>query len=174
MTSVPSGSKVLHASEATTQRLLAAHCHLGTKNVNFQMTKYVAKRRADGTNIINLHKTCSTPHGGGGPGSGPVVFSAALARFAPPPYVQHRDGSFTLVEDSAPGAAGRMSAFHGQFGTFGGSSSFSNSRSVSGFASTTGIRVPVFLSFTSNTGSSTPQTYLKKKATAFNACFWVE
>ncbi len=67
---------------------------------------------------INLHKTCSTPHGGGGPGSGPVVFSPALARFAPPPYVRQADGGFTLVEDPAPDAAGRMAAFHGQFGTF--------------------------------------------------------
>jgi glycine dehydrogenase subunit 2 len=37
---------------------------------------------------INLHKTFSTPHGGGGPGSGPVVFSAALTPFAPLPYVE--------------------------------------------------------------------------------------
>ena len=36
---------------------------------------------------INLHKTFSTPHGGGGPGAGPVVLSAALAPFAPLPYV---------------------------------------------------------------------------------------
>ncbi len=57
---------------------------------------------------------------------------------------------------------------------FGGSSSFSKSRSVSGFAKTTGIRVPVLRSFTWKTGSSTPQTYLKKKATALSACFWVE
>jgi len=36
---------------------------------------------------INLHKTFSTPHGGGGPGSGPVVFSDKLAPFAPVPFV---------------------------------------------------------------------------------------
>ena len=36
---------------------------------------------------INLHKTFSTPHGGGGPGAGPVVLSKALAPFAPVPYV---------------------------------------------------------------------------------------
>ena len=40
---------------------------------------------------INLHKTFSTPHGGGGPGAGPVVLSAALAPFAPVPFVV-RDG----------------------------------------------------------------------------------
>jgi glycine dehydrogenase subunit 2 len=37
---------------------------------------------------INLHKTFSTPHGGGGPGSGPVVLSEALAPFAPLPFVE--------------------------------------------------------------------------------------
>ena len=43
---------------------------------------------------INLHKTFSTPHGGGGPGSGPVVLSEALAPFAPLPYVVHGKEGF--------------------------------------------------------------------------------
>jgi len=72
---------------------------------------------------INLHKTFSTPHGGGGPGSGPVVFSDKLAPFAPVPYVQYRDGKATFIQtrrDVAPGAKpfGRMTAFHGQMGMF--------------------------------------------------------
>ena len=41
---------------------------------------------------INLHKTFSTPHGGGGPGAGPVALSAALAPFAPLPFVGRRRG----------------------------------------------------------------------------------
>ena len=41
---------------------------------------------------INLHKTFSTPHGGGGPGAGPVVLSAALAPYAPLPFVVNDDG----------------------------------------------------------------------------------
>jgi len=57
MTSVPTGSKVLHASEATTQRLLAAHCHLGTKNVTHSMNKYVYARTKEGVHVINLHMT---------------------------------------------------------------------------------------------------------------------
>jgi glycine dehydrogenase subunit 2 len=70
---------------------------------------------------INLHKTFSTPHGGGGPGSGPVVLSAALAPFAPLPYVEKHGGEYVLVEEE--GAAdthsfGRMTAFHGQMGMF--------------------------------------------------------
>jgi len=73
---------------------------------------------------INLHKTFSTPHGGGGPGSGPVVLSEALAPFGPLPYTARmEDGSIHLIEEENVGAEmpqsfGRMSAFHGQMGMF--------------------------------------------------------
>src|SRR5262249_14141291 len=48
---------------------------------------------------INLHKTFSTPHGGGGPGAGPVVFSERLARFAPLPYIVQDKGGWRFVEN---------------------------------------------------------------------------
>jgi glycine dehydrogenase subunit 2 len=73
---------------------------------------------------INLHKTFSTPHGGGGPGSGPVVLSEALAPFGPIPYAAKMpDGSYKLVEEESademhPQSFGRMTAFHGQMGMF--------------------------------------------------------
>ena len=73
---------------------------------------------------INLHKTFSTPHGGGGPGSGPVVLSEALAPFGPLPYAaKYPDGSYKLVEEESAGEEhprtfGRMTAFHGQMGMF--------------------------------------------------------
>jgi glycine dehydrogenase subunit 2 len=73
---------------------------------------------------INLHKTFSTPHGGGGPGSGPVVLSAALAPYAPLPFVVHGPDGFGLVEhegDPRAGDArpfGRLKGFHGQMGMF--------------------------------------------------------
>ena len=79
---------------------------------------------------INLHKTFSTPHGGGGPGSGPTVLSEALAPYAPIPYVVEEEGVYHLVETrraaKAEGAKagegaesfGRMTAFHGQMGMF--------------------------------------------------------
>jgi glycine dehydrogenase subunit 2 len=73
---------------------------------------------------INLHKTFSTPHGGGGPGSGPVVLSEALAPYGPLPFVARMaDGSYKLVEEENageehPDAFGRMVAFHGQMGMF--------------------------------------------------------
>ncbi|MCB2072884.1 MAG: aminomethyl-transferring glycine dehydrogenase subunit GcvPB [Novosphingobium sp.] len=73
---------------------------------------------------INLHKTFSTPHGGGGPGSGPVVLSEALTPYAPLPFVARGpDGAVRLVEEEdgaaeLPGSFGRMTAFHGQMGMF--------------------------------------------------------
>ncbi len=73
---------------------------------------------------INLHKTFSTPHGGGGPGSGPVVLSEALSPYGPLPFTErHANGHFSLVEeetveDRHPHTFGRMSAFHGQMGMF--------------------------------------------------------
>ena len=68
---------------------------------------------------INLHKTFSTPHGGGGPGAGPVVLSERLAPYAPVPYVVVRDGKLDLVEHAEGTASfGRMTAFHGQMGMF--------------------------------------------------------
>ena len=57
---------------------------------------------------INLHKTFSTPHGGGGPGAGPVVLSAALAPFAPAPWLSH--GEHGLHPHRACGRRGRPGA----------------------------------------------------------------
>jgi glycine cleavage system P protein (glycine dehydrogenase) subunit 2 len=89
---------------------------------------------------INLHKTFSTPHGGGGPGAGPVALSAALAPFMPVPYVVADKGGVRYVEhgstptpnpspqgggesgrasgDDDAKPFGRMCAFHGQMGMF--------------------------------------------------------
>ena len=70
---------------------------------------------------INLHKTFSTPHGGGGPGSGPTVLSQRLAPFAPLPYVEKAEDGLRLVEninDAENNPFGRMVAFHGQMGMY--------------------------------------------------------
>ncbi|MEX2201799.1 MAG: aminomethyl-transferring glycine dehydrogenase subunit GcvPB [Dongiaceae bacterium] len=68
---------------------------------------------------INLHKTFSTPHGGGGPGAGPVVFSDKLATYVPLPFVVHDAEGFRLVEQADDGKSfGRLKGFHGQMGMF--------------------------------------------------------
>jgi len=69
---------------------------------------------------INLHKTFSTPHGGGGPGSGPTVLSDALKNHAPVPFVVKTKDGFDLVENTedTDGSFGRMCAFHGQMGMY--------------------------------------------------------
>ncbi len=64
---------------------------------------------------LNLHKTFSSPHGGGGPGSGPVACSAELAGFLPDPVVVMKDdGGYALRKKD--GSFGRLLAFHGNIG----------------------------------------------------------
>jgi glycine dehydrogenase subunit 2 len=66
---------------------------------------------------INLHKTFTTPHGGGGPGSGPVCFKKHLAPFQPSPVLVMNDGRYALDYDR-PESVGRLRAFQGNFGMF--------------------------------------------------------
>ena len=64
---------------------------------------------------LNLHKTFSTPHGGGGPGSGPVGVKAELAPFLPAPTVEF-DGSRYYFDHSRPLSIGKVRSFYGNFG----------------------------------------------------------
>jgi glycine dehydrogenase subunit 2 len=64
---------------------------------------------------INTHKTFSTPHGGGGPGAGPVAVAKQLEPFLPVPVVEERDGRLRLRYDR-PQSIGRVHSFHGNFG----------------------------------------------------------
>jgi len=65
---------------------------------------------------FNLHKTFGAPHGGGGPGAGPVGASRTLAPFSPVPIAARRpDGTFYLDYDR-PLSIGRVRSFHGSFG----------------------------------------------------------
>ncbi len=80
-----------------------------------------ARPAAQGVDLMhfNLHKTFSTPHGGGGPGAGAIACTAALEPFLPAPVVQ-RDGqgaetTYRLDEDR-PKSIGKLTAFHGNFG----------------------------------------------------------
>ncbi|MGA1843632.1 MAG: aminomethyl-transferring glycine dehydrogenase subunit GcvPB [bacterium] len=64
---------------------------------------------------LNLHKTFSTPHGGGGPGSGPVCVKAHLAPFLPVPWVEKGSEGYRLSYDH-PQSIGKISAFYGNVG----------------------------------------------------------
>lgn len=66
---------------------------------------------------INLHKTFSTPHGGGGPGAGPVAVKKHLEPFLPKPVVEVKDGKYFLNYDR-PDSIGRVLAFQGHFAVF--------------------------------------------------------
>lgn len=63
---------------------------------------------------LNLHKTFSTPHGGGGPGSGPVCVTKELEQFLPVPRVVKKDEKY-VFEDDCPKSIGKLHAFYGNF-----------------------------------------------------------
>ncbi len=66
---------------------------------------------------LNLHKTFSTPHGGGGPGAGPVGVKAPLEPFLPVPIVE-REGERLRLRHDRPKSIGKVRAFFGNFGMF--------------------------------------------------------
>jgi len=94
--------------------------YLYCDGANFNSFVGVAKPGAMGIDVMhmNLHKTFSTPHGGGGPGSGPVAVAERLVPFLPRPTIERRaDGSFTLDFDR-PESIGRLRTFLGNYGMF--------------------------------------------------------
>lgn len=64
---------------------------------------------------LNLHKTFSTPHGGGGPGAGPVCVNKTLEPFLPVPRILKENGEYVLSENF-PNSIGKLHAFYGNFG----------------------------------------------------------
>ena len=66
----------------------------------------------------NLHKTFATPHGGGGPGSGPVGCKDILAEFLPVPLVAKRDDGTYFLDYDVPDSIGKVKNFYGHFGVF--------------------------------------------------------
>ena len=65
---------------------------------------------------LNLHKTFSTPHGGGGPGAGPVAMKKILEPFRPVPILVEKEGGRLALESVRPDSIGRVKAFSGNFG----------------------------------------------------------
>lgn len=81
---------------------------------NFNALLGVAKPASFGVDLmhLNLHKTFAAPHGGGGPGSGPVGAAAHLAAYLPKPVVEKKNGKFTL-NGKMPKSLGKVKAFYG-------------------------------------------------------------
>jgi len=84
---------------------------------NLNAVMGVVKMGKIGVDVIhlNLHKTFSTPHGGGGPGSGPVCVKKHLEPFLPVPRVVKENDRYILAENY-PESLGKVAAFHGNFG----------------------------------------------------------
>ncbi len=94
--------------------------YLYCDGANFNSFVGVAKPGAMGIDVMhmNLHKTFSTPHGGGGPGSGPVAVVESLVPHMPRPTIERRhDGTFRLDFDR-PESIGRLRTFLGNYGMF--------------------------------------------------------
>ena len=89
--------------------------YLDGANLNALMG--IAKPGHMGVDVLhmNLHKTFSTPHGGGGPGAGPVAVKRALSDYLPLPRVTRRGERFEL-EGNGPKSVGRVRSFFGNFG----------------------------------------------------------
>jgi glycine dehydrogenase subunit 2 len=89
--------------------------YLDGANLNALMG--IAKAGHMGVDVLhmNLHKTFSTPHGGGGPGAGPVAVKAFLQDYLPVPRIVKKDRVYELAED-CPKAIGRVRSFFGNFG----------------------------------------------------------
>ncbi|GFP23777.1 glycine dehydrogenase, partial [Candidatus Hakubella thermalkaliphila] len=88
--------------------------YLDGANINAIMG--YARPRDMGFDVVhlNLHKTFSTPHGGGGPGSGPILVTEELEPYLPVPVVERRGGHYALDYDR-PLSIGRVKAFYGNF-----------------------------------------------------------
>ncbi len=83
-------------------------------NMNAVMGMVDYKRCGVDVMHLNLHKTFSSPHGGGGPGAGPICVVSELEKFLPQPHIVKKDGYYQLEHD-CPDSIGRLHAFYGNF-----------------------------------------------------------
>jgi glycine dehydrogenase subunit 2 len=94
--------------------------YLYCDGANFNSFVGIAKPGAMGIDVMhmNLHKTFSTPHGGGGPGAGPVAVTKELVPYLPRPTVERRDDGTFYADHDRPESIGRLRTFLGNFGMF--------------------------------------------------------
>jgi len=118
MVTVPNTLGVFESEIRKMAELLHAKgAYLYCDGANLNSFVGVARPGDMGIDVIhsNLHKTFSTPHGGGGPGAGPVGVSERLIPFVPTPTVEKRDDGTFYLDFNHPDSIGRMRAFHGNF-----------------------------------------------------------
>ena len=103
---IADAARILHAKGA----------YLYLDGANFNSFMGIASPKKMGVDLmhINLHKTFSTPHGGGGPGAGPVAVAEGMVPFLPMPMVEKTKDGYRLDFDR-PDSIGRVRAFHAQF-----------------------------------------------------------
>lgn len=99
-------------------KLHAAGAYFYCDGANFNAIMGRVRPADFGVDVMhfNLHKTFSTPHGGGGPGSGPIAVREELAQFLPVPRVVRGSEGALAMETGSPTTIGRVKGFHGQFG----------------------------------------------------------
>jgi glycine dehydrogenase subunit 2 len=104
---IPEIAQILHANGAL----------LYMDGANMNALAGIARPGDLGVDVmhLNLHKTFSTPHGGGGPGAGPVAMKSILEPFRPVPILVEKEGQLVL-EPVRPHAIGKVKAFSGNFG----------------------------------------------------------
>ena len=110
-----------HQIEAIARRLHASGALLYMDGANMNAILGVTRPGDFGVDVMhfNLHKTLSTPHGGGGPGAGPIAVSEELAPYLPVPRVVKRGGFYDLDEEipeDGPRSIGKVRSFVGQSG----------------------------------------------------------
>jgi glycine dehydrogenase subunit 2 len=118
MVTNPSTLGVFEQNIAEAAEILHSHgALLYMDGANMNALAGVARPGDFGVDVmhLNLHKTFSTPHGGGGPGAGPVAVAAHLEPFLPVPVVVERGGRLEL-DSRRPQSVGRVHSFHGNFG----------------------------------------------------------
>ncbi len=105
---IPEIAEILHAKGAL----------LYMDGANMNALAGVARPGDLGVDVmhLNLHKTFSTPHGGGGPGAGPVAMKKMLEPFRPVPILVEKEGGRLALESVRPDSIGRVKAFSGNFG----------------------------------------------------------
>lgn len=107
-------SKILDISSAA--HAVGAQLYYDGANLNAIVGK--ARPGDMGFDVVhlNLHKTFTTPHGGGGPGTGPVGVKAHLEPFMPKPVVRRQPNGTFVVDEARPASIGRMRSFYGNVG----------------------------------------------------------